>query len=791
MMLVWILLLTLALPGTMLTALAEGEEPVLEQPAEQPPAEEPPAEEPPAEQPPAEEPPVEEPPVEEPPVEEPPVEEPVIQQESADMSLMTVNPIWDRSSLKSWGEGGDCKEIYATFKNDGSSMNGSTTWELYWAASGNPKDGVKIADGVIPALNHNGTYKATYNPQSNPNGPDGKYMFKAYQRAGHPGEGSLWSDSITLSGCVLPGIELTKTVEPTSAMVGDTVTYKFLIENTGGKNLYDVELDDNDINFHPPKFGTYHTPFKPGDTKEYTKTFVVTEGCVKDGQFINKAEVEADWYKHDKKYEIKDSATATLTIITPAPTLAISKLVKEVGTEGDFAESIMLTELPGSVEYKITVTNTGNVPLNDVVVTDPMLPGSPFAIGTMAAGASHELPLIPYDFEYGDSFPTINTASAQGVFNGGISIDCLPPKPPKPVVVGPVTDSATVGFEMDPAITLEKTVKLDGSDFDPVDDLTVFELPAMVEYHFEIKNTGNMKLYGIYLLDEKLFGLDVKHPIYLDLDPGETEHYSYDFEVTSVNELGKFINMASACGHYYPQQLPSGIAAAVVAPQICSMQDDAAVTYVVPGQPAIDIEKTVNDTSVLSGTTVTYTLTVTNTGPFTLYDVLVSDPALSYSTTIPVLEPAAVEVFNINKTLTTADRNDGLNFVNTATATGNTCDDEPEGDFEQTTILYPIECVDVTDSDSISVLITTGGGGTPGGGGTGPGVTTIVEPEPIPEAVPEVIPAPAPEPAPVILEEAVPLGVPVLPKTGEMNPALFYGLGSALTALGLLIRRKF
>lgn len=790
-MLVWILLLTLALPGTMLTALAEGEEPVIEQPAEQPPAEEPPAEEPPVEQPPVEEPQVEQPPVEEPPVEQPPVEEqPLIQQESADMSLMTVNPIWDRSSLTEKGQGGDCLEIYGIFKNVGDrDMAGPTTWELYWSANGNPMYGAKIAEGEIPALDKYDSYKATYNPQDNPNGPNGNYKFKAIQRPGHPGGGNPWTDTIYLSDCVLPDIELTKSVEPTSAMVGETVTYTFVIENTGGKNLYDVELDDNDINFHPAKFGTYGNPFKPGDTKTYTQTFVVTEGCVKDGQFINKAYVEADWYKHDKKYEIKDSATATLTIITPAPAIAISKLVKEVGTDGDFEESIMLTHVPTSVEYKITVTNTGNVPLSNVVVTDPMLPGSPFNVGNLAAGASHELELIPYNFAYGAQFPTINTASAQGVFSGGISIDCIPPKPPKPVVVGPVTDSATVGFEMDPGITLEKTVKLDGSEMEPVDDLTVYELPAMVEYHFEIKNTGNMKLYGIYLLDEKLFGMDVEHPVYLDLDPGETEHVSFDFTVESVNDLGKFINLASVCGHYYPQQMPSGIGAAVVAPQICSMQDDAAVTYVVPGQPAIDIEKTVNDTSVLSGTTVTYTLTVTNTGPFTLYDVLVSDPALSYSTTIPVLEPEAVEVFNINKTLTTADRNDGLNFLNTATATGNTCDDEPEGDFEQATILYPIECVDVTDSDSVSVRITTGGA--PGGGGTTTTTTTIVEPEPIPEAVPEVIPAPAPEPAPVILEEAVPLGVPVLPKTGEMNPALFYGLGGALTALGLLIRRKF
>jgi LPXTG-motif cell wall-anchored protein len=53
----------------------------------------------------------------------------------------------------------------------------------------------------------------------------------------------------------------------------------------------------------------------------------------------------------------------------------------------------------------------------------------------------------------------------------------------------------------------------------------------------------------------------------------------------------------------------------------------------------LEIEKTVDDPSVYVNEDVTYTIKVTNTGNFTLYDVLVEDEQLGYSTTISMLDP--------------------------------------------------------------------------------------------------------------------------------------------------------
>ena len=118
-----------------------------------------------------------------------------------DATVTITGEEWDKSSLYfSAGCDGDCEEITATVCNgaDSGDMQGTTTWELYWIASGNPKDGTVIASGTINALAADECQVLTYNPADNPNGASGNYMFKAYQRPGHPGTGELWSDACEL-----------------------------------------------------------------------------------------------------------------------------------------------------------------------------------------------------------------------------------------------------------------------------------------------------------------------------------------------------------------------------------------------------------------------------------------------------------------------------------------------------------------------------------------------------------------------------------------------------------------
>jgi YqxM protein len=109
---------------------------------------------------------------------------------------------WDKSSLYWSCIHSDGVTITAKVCNGGSDMQGTATWELYWAASGNPKDGTMIASGTIPALMAGECYDVSFTFDAS-HGSGDQYGFKAYQRCGHPGTGVLWitSDEDTGEPC--------------------------------------------------------------------------------------------------------------------------------------------------------------------------------------------------------------------------------------------------------------------------------------------------------------------------------------------------------------------------------------------------------------------------------------------------------------------------------------------------------------------------------------------------------------------------------------------------------------
>ncbi len=113
---------------------------------------------------------------------------------------------WDKSSLGfTWAGTNDATQVCATVKNgdDSGAMQGEVDWELHYVESGqapgpqNDKEENIIARGKITALVQGGSYDICW-PESGQVGP-GIYKFKAYQRPGHPGTGSFWSDEIDIN----------------------------------------------------------------------------------------------------------------------------------------------------------------------------------------------------------------------------------------------------------------------------------------------------------------------------------------------------------------------------------------------------------------------------------------------------------------------------------------------------------------------------------------------------------------------------------------------------------------
>lgn len=100
---------------------------------------------------------------------------------------------WDRSSLAFDPEYG-CQATYCLVKTrvcnvgDGL-MLGPSTWELWYSAQGNPREGEKVAEGIIIPLLPGMCQPLAWVALS-----EGNYKFRAFQRPGHPGEGDTWSE---------------------------------------------------------------------------------------------------------------------------------------------------------------------------------------------------------------------------------------------------------------------------------------------------------------------------------------------------------------------------------------------------------------------------------------------------------------------------------------------------------------------------------------------------------------------------------------------------------------------
>ncbi|MFT9849616.1 TasA family protein [Aneurinibacillus sp. REN35] len=113
---------------------------------------------------------------------------------------------WDKSSIQVGALTGNCDQIRTVVTNsrDARDMKGAADYYVYWVPvtnKGNAKDGKIVAQGSYGPLTSGQSHTITYQPRSNPNGAQGKYMVKVMQRPGHPGKGEAWSGQAVIASC--------------------------------------------------------------------------------------------------------------------------------------------------------------------------------------------------------------------------------------------------------------------------------------------------------------------------------------------------------------------------------------------------------------------------------------------------------------------------------------------------------------------------------------------------------------------------------------------------------------
>ncbi|WP_127529920.1 DUF7507 domain-containing protein [Paenibacillus kobensis] len=275
----------------------------------------------------------------------------------------------------------------------------------------------------------------------------------------------------------------------------------------------------------------------------------------------------------DQTAEVTASASVTAAA---APSLSISKSAN-VGT----------AQPDQSVLYTIIVTNTGNAPLSNVQVSDPTI-SLLRLIPLLAIGASVEI-LVPFQIPAtalpGSIFTnTIAVVSEQtGVQSTEAEIAIVQTGPFIPSAVKLASVSAAI-----PGQTVTYMITVHNPTMTTINNITVSD-PAV----------GLLETIATLLSGETVI-----------------------FEVPFVVPLGT------------PQGTVLNNTVTVTSPGGASTSSQSIV--VLPN-PILSLSKTSNVTSALPGQIVLFTLTVTNTGNTVLTNVQVTDTALGFATTIPLL----------------------------------------------------------------------------------------------------------------------------------------------------------
>ncbi|WP_172832221.1 DUF7507 domain-containing protein [Nakamurella panacisegetis] len=473
-----------------------------------------------------------------------------------------------------------------------------------------------------------------------------------------------------------PALTIVKSADPVVvAHAGDTVTYSYLVTNTGNVTLHAVGVSETKALFSGT--GTLPAPtcnpsvLAPGDSVTCTAVYTTTQADVDAGVITNTAVAHGTGpvTPTDPNPQPTDSGPST-AVVTAPPTPAIT-LKKS-------ADPVTIAKAGQKVTYSFLVTNTGNVTMDKVAVSEDSFSGT----GTPLVVVCPQGALAP-----GESLTcTAGYVATQADVDAGFIENLATAHASSPGSDTPTdsnSSSALVTAPSTPGIAVVKSA-------DPAAQKAI-TVGQTVTYSFLVTNTGNVTLTDVTVNEGAFSGTgSMSAPNCpagaASLAPGHAITCTATYVVTQADvDAGKITNTATSTGT--PPclvQVPAGkrtaaARAAEAADQSCSapISPPSTVTVPQPPAPAITLVKSVTPTVVAAaGEKVTYRFRVTNTGNVTLRTVGITETAFSGTGNPPVitcpaatLAPAATEICTAPYTVTQADVDAGV-ITNTATAHG-------------------------------------------------------------------------------------------------------------------------
>ncbi|MFD0411146.1 hypothetical protein [Kitasatospora sp. NPDC127116] len=478
------------------------------------------------------------------------------------------------------------------------------------------------------------------------------------------------------------GTNSRRSTSVTTLTVGQTISYTYDVMNTGNVTLTGVSVTDTSFSGTgtPPAISCPATTLPPGESMTCTGSYTVTQADVAAGSITNTA--TATGTPPSGPPVTSGPATATVTSPQNQAGLALDKIAITSGGGGSGGNSrrntLMTTIAVGEpLIYYFTVTNTGNVDLTDINVTDTSFSGTgtPPAISCPSA-------ILPVgtSFTCSATYTVTQADVTAGTITNTATATGTPPYGP-PVTSPPATATVT---GPPAALTLDKIVSVaggggggghngggnNGGGNNRRNTVVATLTPGQVlDYSYVVTNTGNVTLTGLSVTDTSFSGKGTPPVITCPstpLEPGASITCTATYTVTQADiDAGTITNTATATG-----TPPSG-------PPVTSPPATATVTLT--RSPALTLAKSASPATVTAaGQTVTYTLVATNSGNVTLTGITVADTAFSGSGTAPTiscptgpLAPGGSTTCTGTYTVTAADLRQGhIDNTAVATATG-------------------------------------------------------------------------------------------------------------------------
>ncbi len=329
----------------------------------------------------------------------------------------------------------------------------------------------------------------------------------------------------TITADQAPALSLVKTADPTTySAAGQSVTYSYVVTNTGNVTMSApfTVADDKIVSPNAVSCPATPTSLAPATATTAagsitcTATYTTTQADVNAGSVTNTATATGN----DPSDTAVESNETTATIITDqAPAVTLDKVVVDIS---GFAAGDTIT-------YEFILTNTGNVTLSPITVTDDKVGAVTCPVTSLAPTESTTCTAAPYVLTQADvnAGSVTNTASASGT----------PPATPGNPNPTPVEDTDTVVTPIDelPGIDLVKKADQQG----PV------KAGDKVTYAFVVTNIGNVTLADVRVDDPMLGTVSCPRST---LAPGESMTCTAPpYTVTAADVVrGSIVNQATA-----------------------------------------------------------------------------------------------------------------------------------------------------------------------------------------------------------------------------------------------------